>query len=129
MSRNSTVYLVDDDDAVRDSLSVLFGVEGLTVRSFASGQALLDDLPRLKSGCVVTDIHMAGMSGLQLLRRLRAHGVTLPVILITGRSDATLTAGAEAAGATVLIEKPFGPGEIVSAVRQALTENAAPGAG
>jgi FixJ family two-component response regulator len=120
MSLNPVIYIVDDDDAVRDSLGVLFGVEGLAVSSRASARALLDDLPRARCGCIVTDMHMAGMSGLELLRRLKALDVALPVIVMTGRAGPGLAAETMAAGAAAFIEKPFGADEIVSAVRTAL---------
>jgi FixJ family two-component response regulator len=123
MASDRVIYIVDDDDAVRDSLGVLFSVEGLSVRSQASAQALLDDLPRARCGCIVTDMHMAGMSGLELLRRLKVLDVALPVILITGRAEPTLAADAMAAGAAAFIEKPFGPDEIIQAVRTAMRES------
>lgn len=120
MATDPVIYIVDDDDAVRDSLSVLFGVEGLAVRTRSSAQALLDDLPKGRCGCIVTDMHMAGMSGLELLRRLKALEIPLPVILISGRSRTALAAEAMEAGAAGFIEKPFGPDDIVAAVRAAL---------
>jgi two-component system, LuxR family, response regulator FixJ len=113
------IHIVDDDEAVRDSLGVLLSVEGLAVRGHASAQALLD-APPPGPGCVITDVHMAGISGLQLLRHLRARGVTLPVIVITGRPGGALAAEARAAGAAALVEKPFSPEEIITAVRAAL---------
>nr|MEA2797734.1 two-component system, LuxR family, response regulator FixJ [Phenylobacterium sp.] len=122
MALHPVIYIVDDDDAVRDSLSVLFSVEGLSVRSQASAQALLDDLPRALCGCIITDMHMAGMSGLELLRRLKVLDIALPVILVTGRAEATLAAEAMAAGAAAFIEKPFGPDEIIEAVQTAMRE-------
>jgi two-component system response regulator FixJ len=120
MAPKPTIYIVDDDDAVRDSLSVLFSVEGLAVRGYASAQAFLDDLPAVGPGCLVTDVHMAAMGGLELLRRVAALRPALPVIVITGRTSAALGAEAMAAGATALIEKPFAADEIVLAVRAVL---------
>jgi two-component system response regulator FixJ len=120
MAPNPVIYIVDDDEAVRDSLSVLFAVEGLGVRSEGSAQALLDDLPPAGPGCIITDVHMSDMSGVELLRRLKALQVPLPVIVTTGRAGAALAAEAMAAGAAAFIEKPFGADEIVSAVRTAL---------
>jgi two-component system response regulator FixJ len=123
MALHPVIYIVDDDDAVRDSLSILFSVEGLSVRSQASAQALLDDLPRARCGCILTDMHMEGMSGLELLRRLKALDIALPVILMTGRPEGTLAAEAIAAGAAAFIEKPVGPDEIIQAVRTAMLES------
>jgi len=122
MALDPVIYIVDDDDAVRDSLSVLFGVEGLAVRSQSSAQALLDDLPRAGCGCIITDMHMADMTGLELLRRLKTLDVALPVILVTGRGGPALAAEALAAGAAAFIEKPFGPDQIIAAVRTAMDE-------
>jgi len=114
------IYIVEDDEAVRDSLSVLFEVEGLETMAFSSAQGFLDELPVAPEGCVVTDVHMAGLNGLQLLRILKSSGRNLPVIVITGRSDKSLVAQALAAGATAVIEKPFRADEIVAVVRAAL---------
>lgn len=121
MASESVIHIVDDDDAVRDALSVLFGVEGLTVRAYASADAFLDDPPPADArGCVVTDVHMRGMNGLQLLRSLRAAAIELPVVVITGRTGPALEAEAQAAGAAMVLEKPFSAKEIVAAVRSAL---------
>jgi two-component system response regulator FixJ len=122
MAPEPVIYIVDDDDAVRDSLSVLFAVEGMTVRSYASAQGLLDDLPAARGGCIVTDVHMPQMGGVQLLQRLRALGVALPVIVVTGRGGARLAAEVKAAGAVTIIEKPFAPDELIAAVRMALND-------
>jgi len=120
MTSEPVVYIVDDDDAVRDSLGALLAAVGLRTQRYDSAQALLDALPPAPRGCVVTDVHMAGLSGLQLLRRLQARRIGLPVIVITGRAGAALAAEARAAGAVALLEKPFGPDELIAAVRAAL---------
>jgi two-component system response regulator FixJ len=120
MAPEPVIYIVDDDDAVRDSLSVLLGATGLRVRTFASAQGLLDDLPQAGSGCVITDVHMPGMGGLELLERLRARKVALPVIVISGRGGPRLAAEAAAAGAAAVIEKPFAPDALIAAIRAAL---------
>ncbi|WP_372785774.1 response regulator [Phenylobacterium sp.] len=123
MAPQPVIYIVDDDDAVRDSLCVLFGVEGLAARGHVSAQALLDDLPGVPHGCIVTDMHMAEMTGLELLCRLKALGVALPVIVMTGRGGPALAAEVMAAGAAAFIEKPFGPEDIIEAVRTAMRES------
>jgi two-component system, LuxR family, response regulator FixJ len=120
MAPNAVIYIVDDDEAVRDSLAVLFEVEGLAVRTEGSAQALLDDLPPAGPGCIITDVHMPEMSGVELLRRLKALRAPLPVIVTTGRPGAGLAAEVMAQGAAAFIEKPFSADEIVSAVRTAL---------
>jgi two-component system response regulator FixJ len=122
MAPNPVIYIVDDDAAVRDSLAMLFAVEGMVVRSEGSARALLDDLPPAGPGCIITDVHMAEMSGVELVRRLKALQVPLPVIVTTGRAGAALAAEAMAAGAAAFIEKPFGADQIVSAVKAALDE-------
>lgn len=128
MAKAPTIYLVDDDDAVRKALGVLLDVEGFAVRGFGSGQAFLDDLAdRLAKGldgggacCLITDVHMAGMNGLELVRALRGRGVALPVLVITGRASATLGVQAMDAGANRVIEKPFSPDEIIEAIEATL---------
>lgn len=120
MPHAPTIHIVDDDDAVRDALSVLLTAEGLGCRAYPSGGALLAALPIKTPGCVVTDVHMDGMSGLELLRRLRDAGEELPVVVITGRTDRTLAEAATSGGAVKFLEKPFGPDEFVSAVRAAI---------
>jgi two-component system response regulator FixJ len=116
------IHIVDDDSAVRDSLGVLLQVEGLDVRLYASGQDLLAALPIDEGGCVVTDFHMPRMDGLELVRRLKAAGSALPVLVITGGADRAMAAEAIRQGAHGLVEKPFGPAEFVAAVRGALRD-------
>ena len=117
MSKAPTIYLVDDDQAVRLALGFLLEVEGFAVHSYDSAQAFLDDLPDIVAGCLITDMHMAGMTGLELLHRLRTLGCALPALVITGRSHAGLAAHVVDAGAARLVEKPFSPDEILEAVR------------
>ena len=117
-----TVHIVDDDDAVRQGLGALMVVEDLPVRLYASGAELLGALPA-GSGCVVTDVHMPQMTGIELTRRLKAAGSDLPVIVVTGRTDRSLAFEAMAAGACALLDKPFTAAEFVAAVRAALPDN------
>jgi two-component system, LuxR family, response regulator FixJ len=118
------IYIVDDDDAVRDALGLLFEAEGLASEAYASAQRFLDELPLLTPACVVTDVHMAGVNGLQLLRHLKSLGGDVPVVVITGRADRALAAQALAAGAAAFVEKPFHADEIVAAVRSAMAGGA-----
>jgi len=120
----ATVFVIDDDEAVRDSLRLLFELAGLEVRDFASGSDLLDEADRLCSGCLVIDVHMPGMDGIELLERLRRDGVALPALLITGRCDPTLLGRAMSAGARTLVEKPFAREAILGPIRAALAEQA-----
>jgi len=100
------ICIVDDDAAVRDSLSLLLESGGFATRSFESADAFL------KAGaqdmaCIILDLHMPGTSGLELLGLLRARGLSLPVLVVSGRRDPLLDAEVQAAGATDLLSKPF----------------------
>ncbi|HVV92982.1 MAG TPA: response regulator FixJ [Hyphomicrobiales bacterium] len=115
----AVVHVIDDDDAMRDSLAFLLGTAGLTACTYASATAFLAALPGLKAGCVVTDVRMPGMSGIELLRHLHERGTTLPVIVITGHGDVALAVEAMKAGAADFIEKPFDDEVLLGAVRSA----------
>ena len=120
MARDTTVFLVDDDAAVRDSLKLLLETHGLAVKDFDSGKALLqDDLPRA-ADCLVCDIHMPVMSGIDLIETLARRGVARPTILITGRVDAALRQRAQAAGAFLVLEKPFDGTQLIDAIDRAV---------
>jgi len=114
------VYVVDDDEAVRDSLSLLFESEGLAAQTFASADAFLAGLDRGRSGCIVADVRMPGMSGVELLERLKTDRATLPIILITGHGDVPMAVAALKAGAADFFEKPFDDALLVASVRAAL---------
>ena len=116
-----TVFVVDDDEAVRDSLTVMLEAEGLAVEAFPSGRALLEALTPGRAGCVVADVRMPDMDGLELLDRLMARdGGRLRVIIMTGHGDVPMAVRAMKAGAVDFIEKPFAPEVIVGVVRRAL---------
>jgi two-component system, LuxR family, response regulator FixJ len=114
------VYVVDDDEAVRDSLTLLFEAEGLAARPFASAGEFLGKLDRELPGCIVADVRMPGMSGVELLAKLQAERVTLPIILITGHGDVPMAVAALKAGAADFFEKPFDDARLVASVRGAL---------
>jgi two-component system response regulator FixJ len=116
----ATVYVVDDDEAVRDSLLFLLQVDGLPVRGFAGAAEFLAALPQLTAGCVVTDLRMPGLDGAELLRQLSERAPHLPVIVMTGHGDVAAAARVAAAGAFDFIEKPFQDTAILQAVRAAL---------
>lgn len=101
------VYLVDDDAAVRSGFSALFRSVGLPVTSFASGEALLEAVDEHSLGCLVVDVRMPGMSGLELQERLRDRGVGLPIILISAHGDVPMAVRAMKAGAIDFLEKPI----------------------
>jgi two-component system response regulator FixJ len=129
MATERTVYIVDDDDAVRRGLSALLGAKGYAARAFDSAQAFLDALPPQPSGCVVVDIRMPRMSGLELQRELGRRGVALPVIVITGHGDVPVAVAALKAGAVDFLEKPFDSDALLAAVDEALKRAWSPEAG
>ena len=114
------VHVIDDDDAVRDSLAFLLETADLSVRTYASAVEFLDAVPTMPHGCIVTDVRMPEMSGVDLARRLKALGVPDPVIVITGHADVPLAVEAMKAGVADFIEKPFDDEVILSAIRTAL---------
>ncbi len=117
---NTVVHLIDDDDGVRQSLAFLLATAGLAVRVYESGVAFLAALGTLQPGCIVSDVRMPGIDGLELQRRLKALGVHLPVIIMTGHADVPLAVEAMKAGAVDFIEKPFDDELLLSAIRLAL---------
>jgi two-component system response regulator FixJ len=118
------VHLIDDDDAVRQSLAFLLGTAGLAVRTYDSAVAFLNALPGVQAGCIVTDIRMPEIDGLELQRRLNDMKLGLPVIVITGHGDVPLAVEAMKAGAVDFIEKPFDDEALLAAVRTALDRQA-----
>jgi two-component system response regulator FixJ len=114
------VHIIDDDDAVRDSLAVLLEIRGVPVVTYASAQAFLAALADGADGCVVTDVQMPEMNGLELLAALKAGGHRLPVIVATARSGHAIAAEAMAHGAAALLEKPFAPDAFIAAVHEAM---------
>lgn len=116
-----TVLIAEDDDAVRDSLLVLLRSEGLRARAFASGAELFANLPEVDSACVITDVRMPDMDGIEVVRRLsEMKGHAWPVIVITGLADVPMAVQMMKAGVVDLIEKPFDPNRLLDAVRGCL---------
>lgn len=122
-SADRTVFVVDDDEAALDSLVVLMRAEGLNPRGFRSAESFLAGLTPEARGCVVSDVRMPGMDGVELLRTIKAMGCMLPVIVITGHADVTVAVQAMKAGAADFIEKPFESELILRLVRASLEEN------
>jgi two-component system response regulator FixJ len=120
MATSAVVHLIDDDDGVRQSLAFLLTTAGLAVRVYESAVAFFEALGTLQPGCIVTDVRMPGIDGMQLQRRLKGLGVHLPVIFITGHADVPLAVEAMKAGAIDFIEKPFDDDVLLSAIRVAL---------
>ena len=112
------VHVVDDDDSVRRSVGFMLKTSGYNVHSYASGTELLKDVKSLEPGCVLLDIRMPGMDGLEVQQALHEKGVTFPVIIMTGHGDVPLSVKAMKAGAVDFIEKPFEKELLLSAVEQ-----------
>ena len=115
------VYIVDDDDAILDSLSMLFEAIGHRVRTFRLAEAFLDAAPTLPLGCLIADIRMPEMDGLELQRRLNEQSRRFPMIVVTGHGDVPLAVQAMKAGAHDFIEKPFAAPTILASVEMALS--------
>ena len=116
----TTVFIVDDDAAVRDSLAVLLSTSGLEVETYASGEEFLDAWNPVRPGCLVLDVRMPGISGVELLERLHGAGARIPVIIVTGHGDVKIAVRAMKLGAVDFIEKPFKYETIMASIQDAL---------
>jgi two-component system response regulator FixJ len=114
------VHLVDDDDAIRRSVGFMLKTSGFHVRTYESGVELLKSAPELEPGCILLDIRMPGMDGLEVQTALRDKGIALPVIIMTGHGDVTLAVQAMKAGAVDFIEKPFEKAVLLSAIEHGI---------
>jgi two-component system response regulator FixJ len=120
MPSEPVVHVVDDDVEVRHSLSFLLATAGLAVRLYESATAFLDAAKERPSGCIVTDVRMPGIDGIEFLRRLKARGFSLPVIVMTGHADVPMAVEAMKEGAVDFIEKPFDDDLLIGLIRSAL---------
>jgi two-component system, LuxR family, response regulator FixJ len=116
------VHVIDDDEGLRESLAFLLRTAELKVRSFDTAKAFLEILPDPDLGCVITDVRMPDMSGIELLRRLKELKIVVPVIVITGHGDIALAVEAMKIGAADFFEKPFDDDLLVASVRAALQQ-------
>jgi len=123
MPSDAVVHVIDDDDAVRQSLEFLLRTARLEVRTYDSATAFLDLLPHISFGCVITDVRMPGLSGIDLLRRLNEFEIGMPVIVMTGHGDIPLAVEAMKFGAVDFFEKPFDDEALLAAVRSALAQH------
>jgi two-component system response regulator FixJ len=114
------IFILDDDEAARDSLRLLLECEGLAAREFASGREFLDQVRPEAGDCLLLDLHMPEMSGLDVLETLRRRGDDVPMIVITGQPSAAAERRAAAAGALAFIEKPYHVEELLSLIYAAL---------
>ncbi len=119
-SEKQMVHVIDDDDALRELLAFLLRTAKIDVESYASAVAFLEALPGTRLNCVITDVRMPGMSGIDLLRRLRELKIEVPVIVITGHGDVPLAVEAMKVGAIDFLEKPFDDEVLLASVRSAL---------
>lgn len=116
MSEGKLIHLVDDDESVRRSVGFMLKTSGYRVKSYESGMELLKDVKALEAGCILLDIRMAGMDGLEVQQALHEQGVILPVIIMTGHGDVPLSVRAMKAGAIDFIEKPFEKAVLLAAI-------------
>ncbi|MGA2313450.1 MAG: response regulator FixJ [Xanthobacteraceae bacterium] len=119
-SEKAIVHVIDDDEAIRQSLAFLLQAAKLEVKTYSTALAFLDALPDAASGCVITDVRMPVMSGVDLLRRLKELKIGVPVIVITGHGDVALAVEAMKVGAVDFLEKPFDDDVLLASVQSAL---------
>jgi two-component system response regulator FixJ len=120
---DATVFIVDDDDAVRDSLGLLMKSVGLKARVFDSAESFLENYKPANTGCLVLDIRMPGMSGIELQRELSNRKLELPIIFITAHGDIPMAVEAVRNGALDFVQKPFDDKELVGKIEKALSES------
>lgn len=120
MNADAIVYVVDDDDAVRDSLKALLESDGLKSQVYASGREFMDSYNEDIAGCLLLDVQLPDMNGLEMQLELAANKIKLPIIIITGYADVPIAVKALKAGAVDFIEKPFSDDTILASVRSAL---------
>jgi two-component system, LuxR family, response regulator FixJ len=113
------IFIVDDDHATRDSLRLLLETEGFEAKEFAGGRPFLDGVRPVDGDCLILDLHMPGMSGLEVLEELRRRGDRLPVIIVSGHLDGTSRTRALVGGALAVIEKPHKADELLALLRTA----------
>ena len=120
MNDKPTIHVIDDDAAMQDSLAFLLDVNGFRPQVYESADAFLGAIGTDASNCIVSDIRMPGLNGIELVRKLKSQGASCPVILITGHGDVALAVEAMKAGAADFIEKPFDDDALLDAIRAAL---------
>jgi two-component system response regulator FixJ len=120
LAEKSTVHVIDDDEAARHSLAFLLGTAKIDVKTYESASAFLAVAHTVTSGCVITDVRMPEISGIDLLRRLRELRISVPVIVITGHADVQLAVEAMKIGAADFLEKPFDDDILLATIRSAL---------
>lgn len=122
-NKEATVFIVDDDQGARESLHALASSMGVRAKVFASAEEFLDEYDPAQPGCLVTDLRMLGMSGMELQEKLSEDGFAIPVIIITAHAETSLTVRAVKQGAVNVLEKPCRDYELVDAIRDALAQD------
>jgi two-component system response regulator FixJ len=122
MAHRGKVYVIDDDEAMRDSLEFLLGAADFDVTLFESAQHFLDALPGADFGCVVSDVRMPGIDGIELLKRLKASRSSFPMLIMTGHGDVPLAVEAMKLGAIDFLEKPFEDDHLIGMIDVALKQ-------
>ena len=124
MTSDPVVHVIDDDDAARDALKFLLSAANFSVRAYESAKVFLNAIPATQAGCIITDVRMPDISGLDLLRQLKSREVGWPVIVITGQADVPVAIEAIKSGAVDFIEKPYDAEVLLEAVNLALSGQA-----
>jgi two-component system response regulator FixJ len=119
-STDVVVHVVDDEEPVRNSLAFLLGSAGFAVRTHSSATAFLSIASSIRNGCLVTDLRMPDIDGVELLRRLKAAGAMLPAIVVTGHGDVQMAVEAMKTGALDFIEKPFSDDVLIDSIHRAV---------
>jgi len=119
-NKDRLICVVDDDEAVRDSTQMLLDIHGFKARSYAGAREFLAEFDAVATGCLILDIHMPEMTGVELLALLRARDITVPAIIVSGRSDPVLAEILTRTGALAILNKPVNEGELMGYVEKAL---------
>lgn len=122
MTTKGIIYVIDDDDAMRDSLNFLLDSSGYSVTLFDDAQRFMDALPGLAFGCVVSDVRMPGIDGIELLKRMKAQHSPFPILIMTGHGDVPLAVEAMKLGAVDFLEKPFEDDRLIAMIETAVRQ-------
>lgn len=122
-NKDRFVCVVDDDEAVRDSTQMLLDIHGFKVRTYAGAQDFLAEFNATDTGCLILDIHMPEMTGVELLTLLRARGVATPAIIVSGQTNPVVGEMLTRSGALAILDKPVNEGELMGHVERALASS------
>lgn len=122
MTTKGNIYVIDDDEAMRDSLDFLLDSSGFGVTVFDNAQSFLEALPGLAFGCVVSDVRMPGIDGIELLKRMKTQHSSFPILIMTGHGDVPLAVEAMKLGAVDFLEKPFEDDRLVNMIESAIRQ-------